>query len=108
MEAQIFHNQWIEFEDSNGKGFAQPDSFLVLKSRVICFECKLTETLAGYRQLTALYGPLLREIYKRPVVLVLTCRNLSRLDLRRVEVDSLRDALFAPATKGVITFQWLP
>jgi hypothetical protein len=107
-EAAIFHNQWIEFADCNGTGYAQPDSYLVLKSRVICFECKLTETLAGYRQLTGLYYPLLLAIYERPVVLVLTCKNLSRLDLRRIEAGSLREALLAPATKGVITFQWLP
>jgi hypothetical protein len=108
LEAQIFHNQWIEFEDQNGRGYAQPDSYLVLKSRIICFECKLTETLAGYRQLQTLYSPLLREIYQRPIILILTCKNLSRLDLRRVEAGSLREALLAPATRGVITFQWLP
>lgn len=106
-EAQIFHNQWLEFEDLNGKGYAQPDTFLVLTSRIICFECKLTETLAGYKQLCSLYGPLLREIYSRPVILVLACKNLSRLDLRRLEASSLREALFAKAGNPV-TFQWLP
>jgi hypothetical protein len=106
-EAAIFHNQWIRFEDSNGEGYAQPDSYLVLKSRVICFECKLTETLSGYAQLEKLYKPLLAAIYSRPIVLILTCKNLSRLDLRRSEVASLREALFARAG-GVATFQWLP
>jgi len=107
LEAQIHHNQWMRFEDSNGIGYAQTDSYLVLNSRVICFECKLTETLAGYSQLEKLYKPLLQAIYERPIVLVLTCKNLSRLDLRRTEANSLREALLAPATKGVITFQWL-
>src|SRR4029450_10699432 len=59
--APLFHSQWIEFEDLNGPGYAQPDCFLELRSRIICFECKLTETLAGYSQLHSLYGPLLRE-----------------------------------------------
>jgi hypothetical protein len=98
----------MRFEDQNGLGFAQTDSYLVLRSRIICFECKLTETLAGYAQLEKLYKPLLEAIYERPVVLVLACKNLSRLDLRRTDANSLREALFAPATKGVVTFQWLP
>ena len=106
-EAQLKHAQWIEFEDSNGKGFAQPDCYLVLRSRIVCFECKLTETLSGYAQLSKLYAPLLREIYQRPIVLVLACKNLARLDLQRLEVSSLREALFAPSNK-VATFQWLP
>ena len=63
--------------------------------------------LADTLSFSKLYGPLLRAIYQRPVVLVLTCKNLSRLDLTRLEVSDLRSALFAPATKGVITFQWL-
>jgi hypothetical protein len=106
-EAQIFHNQWIRFEDSNGIGYAQPDSYLVLKSRVILFECKLTETLAGYSQIEKLYKPLLLAIYQRPIILILTCKNLSRLDLRRLEVSSLREALFARGDR-ISTFQWLP
>ena len=105
--AQWHHNQWIEFEDTIGHGFAQPDSYLVLKSRIICFECKLTETLSGYSQLSGLYAPLLREIYSRPIILILACKNLSRLDLRRLEVSSLREALFAPSGR-IATYQWLP
>jgi hypothetical protein len=87
-----------------GPGFAQTDSYLVANQESSSLKVQVMETLTGYAA-QRLY-PSLREIW-RPVVLVLTCKNLARLDLRRSEVASLREALFARADR-VATFQWLP
>lgn len=107
-ELPIFHSQWIEFEDENGPGYAQPDIFFVLSDRVVLFECKLTETLRGHQQLRGLYGPLLSEIYLRPVILILACKNLARLDIRRWEVGGLREAVLTRESGKVLTWHWLP
>jgi hypothetical protein len=69
---------WIEFRDRNGTGFAQPDFFLPGPHSVLVFESKLTETDGGYSQIAALYRPLLRHIYQRPVVGILVCKTLIR------------------------------
>lgn len=70
--------QWIEFRDVNGTGFAQPDFFLVGPHSTVVLESKLTETDGGYSQIAALYRPLLRHIFRRPVVGILVCKTLIR------------------------------
>ena len=69
---------WIEFRDSRGTGFAQPDFFLAGPHSTIVLESKLTETDGGYSQIAALYRPLLRHIFSRPVVGILVCKTLIR------------------------------
>jgi hypothetical protein len=59
---------WIEFEDSAGRGFAQPDIFVSLPSHTICFEVKLRQTDVAYSQIASLYRPLLRALFRRPVL----------------------------------------
>lgn len=104
---ELKSGQWIEFHDANGPGYAQPDHFLALRSRIVLFECKLTETGRGYDQLEDLYSPLLEEIYLRPVVRILTCKNLARLDFSRWEVAGIREAVLTQETAKILTWHWL-
>lgn len=102
----IYPNQWIKFLDANGRGYAQPDVFLLFKERIVLFECKLTENLSAQRQLLHLYEPLLFHIYARPVVKIQVCKNL-RSGLRRIEISSLPSAIQTKSS-SVLTWQWLP
>ncbi len=68
--------QWLQFVDGGGTGMAQPDAYLVGPHSVICFEVKLTQRQSALLQIGQLYRPLLREIYKLPVVGVVVCQNL--------------------------------
>lgn len=76
VEGEIYAGQWLEFVDRNGFGFAQPDFFLVRDKSIVLFEAKLTQTEDGYQQLALLYRPLLRHIYRLPVLGILVCKNL--------------------------------
>lgn len=69
---------WIEFEDANGKGFAQPD-FVVYGSgkkwRIL--EAKLSQTNVAFEQLFSLYLPLLAHLHPDIEFTPLqVCRNL--------------------------------
>ena len=44
----------------------------------ILLESKLTENEWGHIQIAALYTPLLRHIFRRPVVGVLVCKTVTR------------------------------
>ena len=50
--------------------------FLCEINRLYCSKLKLTQTEDGYRQLALLYRPLLRRIYRLPVLGILVCKNL--------------------------------
>lgn len=72
----VYSSQWIEFCDRNGRGLAQPDFYVVRPRNILLFEAKLTQNLYGVLQINNLYRPLLRELYKLPVVGVLVFKNL--------------------------------
>jgi hypothetical protein len=97
--------QWLEFLDENGRGFAQPDVYLVGPHSVVLFEAKLTQRDSALSQIGQLYRPLLRFIYKRPVVGVLVCKNLRK--------DPGRWAIYSPAEvldlteEHIYTWHWL-
>lgn len=71
------YHQWIQYNDANGPGLAEPELFTVLKDRVILFEVKLTGGIAGQMQLRGLYRPLLEEIYSRRVVCCMVCKYIT-------------------------------
>ncbi len=73
---RLFAAQWIHFIDANGAGYAQPDYFFVSQERVLCLECKLTQTSAAWDQLRLLYAPLLQKLFSRRVDCVQVCKNL--------------------------------
>ena len=72
----LFIGQWLAFLDGNGRGFAQPDAYLVGPHSIVVFEVKLTQHPNGLQQIHQLYRPLLGFIYEKPVTGILICRNL--------------------------------
>lgn len=82
LRGQFHPGQWIEFEDSKGLGYAQPDFYIVNSGGVLLLECKLSQTDTAWDQLYGLYKPLLEHIYKVPVVSVQVCKNLRQADPR--------------------------
>lgn len=72
----LYLGQWLQFIDAAGRGMAQPDAYLVGPNSVLVFEIKLTQCKSGLLQIGQLYRPLLRQIYQRPVVGILVCKNL--------------------------------
>ena len=54
---------WIEFEDINGRGFAQPDHLIFGPGWVMLFECKLGWVPAAAEELQTLYAPLVQELW---------------------------------------------
>jgi hypothetical protein len=77
--------EWIRFRDYHGTGFAQPDSFLVLPDRLLCFECKLSTRQDGVGQIASLYKPLLAHIFQKPVTGVLVVKYLYEVPAPLIE-----------------------
>lgn len=79
----LLAHPWIEFEDANGPGRAQPD-FLIWKNEttLIVIEAKLTQCETAWIQLWGKYVPLLAYIYKGiadlTLIPIMACRNLER------------------------------
>lgn len=70
---------WINFCDANGPGWAQPDFFVVRENSVLCFEAKLTQQDAwGQLQL---YRSLLFHIFRRPILCILVCKYVKAVPL---------------------------
>ena len=81
---------WLRYEDANGRGWAQPDHFVLLDDRLLLLECKLSQTLDAWHQLEAIYAPLLRWIFGRPVVTIGVFRFL--VSAPELPLPSLRAA----------------
>lgn len=97
--------QWIRFIDANGRGHAQPDFFLVQQENVICIEAKLTQTETALTQISQLYRPLLRHIYKRPVIGVVVCKNLRYLPRKWAISDP--EEILGHTREQIYTWHWL-
>ena len=74
----LFSEQWIEYEDRNGRGFAQPDFYFISEWNLVVLEAKLTQKYSAITQIDELYRPLLRRIYRMPVVGIQVCKNLTK------------------------------
>lgn len=76
LTGEVHCGQWIEYQDINGLGYAQPDIFIVQDEVLHLLEVKRTQTTAGWEQMEDLYEPLLQHIYGLPVHKCLVCQNL--------------------------------
>lgn len=74
--SEVISEQWIAFEDDHGLGWAQPDAYMVFPEHVVLVEAKLSWKLRAFPQMGVLYAPLLRWLYKKPVVGVLACKKI--------------------------------
>jgi hypothetical protein len=75
-------NPWIEFEDSNGLGFCQPDALVVFEKTVLLVEAKLTWVDCVWDELHNLYKPLLEEIYQKEVSCIAACKWALKNDVK--------------------------
>ncbi len=85
LEGELRLNQWLLFADENGIGWAQPDAFILMPSRILLIECKLTQSDVATPQLLSLYLPLLRKIYNLPILCLQACHNLRYVPKKLVE-----------------------
>jgi len=69
--------RWIYFRDACGRGYAQPDFYVLRMDCVLVFECKLSQCANAFSQINELYRPLLERLYELPVVAVQVCKFLS-------------------------------
>jgi len=65
LSGSVLLNQWIEYRDLNGHGWAQPDAIWLDgdTNRGVVFECKLKRTYDADVQLRDVYLPLCRHIW---------------------------------------------
>lgn len=90
--ADIHYGEWIRFEDSTGKHYAQPDIFIVGEKRIWLIEVKLSQTPNAFAQMRLLYKPLLEKLFpEKDIVIVQVCKNLRYKP--KVSITRLRDAL---------------
>lgn len=70
------HGQWIEFEDQNGRGWAQPDFIHQFGRKLVVLEAKYSWVPEAIGQLELLYRPLCEAIWGREVLGFVVCKNL--------------------------------
>lgn len=77
QDTHVLYNTWLEFWDTSGHHYAQPDILITSPTSVICLECKLTQTPFAFDQLWYLYKPLMEALWpKRKIALAQVCKNL--------------------------------
>lgn len=97
---------WLEFEDANGVGFAQPDA--MVWDPLIVFEVKTRFSYRkAYAELKTLYGPLVKHLAKgREPKLVQVCKYLSPSARHTTVVQTLKEVI--ESDKKLLTLQWRP
>lgn len=99
------HGQWFKFLDAEGVGYAQPDFLLFAPEALYVIECKLGNIPSGRAQLTELYFPILRLVYKLPTFGIVVARHVSEDPEPKLITHSLFDAMRASHSR-IPTLQW--
>lgn len=98
----ITYHQWIEFYDQNGKGWCEPELF-ILGGELILMEVKLTGGPHGKAQMEHLYKPLLENIFERSVRCLLICKYKTE-ETPGPFVDSVEE--FIKGGESFATLHW--
>lgn len=101
------HGPWINFEDKNGPGWAQPD-FLIefpFSDAILILESKYTWVRDAYSQIEHLYKPLVERIYSKPAFGIVVAKVLTP-DCRSLPVFRSLDEAALAATSGGKTVLW--
>lgn len=104
LEGELRANQWVQFSDENGIGWAQPDFYLLMENGILLMECKLTQSDSATPQLLSLYLPLLRKIYNLPILCLQICHNLRYVPKKLI--DGPQELLGAPGP-GIFVWHYL-
>jgi len=105
LEGELHSEQWFWFVDANGKGFAQPDHYIVGKDSVLIVEVKLKQNSTAHLQLDWLYRPLLEKFYEKPAFL-LQVFKYPRFAVDERRVGSITD-VFARRRESIHELHWL-
>ena len=74
---RVIYNPWIEFWDTSGHHFAQPDFVITGPEEILVLESKLSQSPFAFDQLWYLYKPLLEKMYpEKKIYLVQVARWL--------------------------------
>jgi len=78
MLPQAMHGQWIQFADSQGAGYAQPDFLLEFPfaDAILILESKLSWVPEAYGQIEYLYKPLVEKVWQKPAFGIVVTKNL--------------------------------
>ena len=88
----VRHGQWLRFRRGHRWYYRQPDVLLIPtapKAPVIVVECKRSHQPSARGKLQRTYGPAVKVLTGRKVVLVQVCRILSTQEEGLVSLDSL-------------------
>jgi len=106
---QLRSRCWLEFEDANGCGWAQPDAWAVVPGpRLLVFECKLSYVPNAWSQVGLLYAPLLSRLLSIPqssITPVQVCKVL-RPEARQWTIVQKPEAIQAQGEAQVLF--WRP
>lgn len=97
------YHQWIEYWDSSGQHWCEPEFFAILPTEVLLVECKRTGCNYGVQQMEGLYAPLLAHLFLRPVRCLQVCKIVTR-DTPGPYVDDL--AAFINSSLPRATWHW--
>lgn len=96
---------WIGYVDRNGPGAAEIDHLVYWKGGLVIIECKLSQTPNAELQISELYHPLLKHIFRGQLVQgVQVCKYLYMAPNN--PVGSLREVL-AARTEDIFTWHHL-
>jgi hypothetical protein len=107
MLPDVPHGPWLEYVDSAGRGFAQPDFVIKLGGALVVLECKYTWTPEGHTQVERLYKPLLERLEGLPVVGVQVCKKLLPGMPGEIAVCGSLTAAISAAWYGRAVWHWL-
>lgn len=102
---QLFEGQWIAFYDHNGRGYAQPDYYILYPDVILVVEVKLKQNSQAHLQLDQLYRPLLEALYKLPVRM-LQIFKYPRFDPDERRVPEIKDVFWGETGK-IKEWHWL-
>lgn len=107
LSGDLWLGPWFRFEDTAGKGLAQPDALLILDDRIIIFEAKLKQTIAALPQIR-LYGELASTLLGKPWVGVQIFRWPSTLRQNDPKLlAAIQDIVSVEGTHTIFNHHWL-
>lgn len=88
---KVKHGQWFKYRDRTGTAYCQTDVLAARAGLLLVLEAKLTQKIEGELKLDRLYVPLMKALYKVPVVPILIFQNILWEPKHRL--DALADAV---------------